>query len=87
MMRLHKTDDGMFGVESKGKITFYNNMHDTIIAAWNCYPRKEYDRDFSPFLEEIHYATETMAKKRHNIADFGVIGCFIFSKREVESEF
>lgn len=84
-MRLVRTHDGQLGWCYENKTRWFNTVSQAKHYAamhWN-FDRMEYDY----FSREVDYAINHMAKNGHTIAEFGVLGGFMFTTVESEYEF
>lgn len=86
-MTLIKTHDGLIGLELNGKMVWCDDAAHALRTAFAHLNRL--DPELIPMAElayEFDYAFEVLAKMGHTIAEFGVLGGFMYTTAEEESE-
>ena len=73
MLKLLRTNDGMFGVKYQDKTTWFTFKYCMIVHMMLHYGTPK---------DDIQYAVECMIRHNHMTADFGVLGGFISTQGE-----
>jgi hypothetical protein len=80
-MKVFRSKDGRIGLMKKGsEIVWYNCIQDAAVQLWQSYTYLGNQAPtFDQTKKEISYAVRSMLKHKHVMAEFGVMGTFLFS--------
>ena len=85
MMKLIKTNDGLIGMKTKDKIVWADSREhlDRIVFHHYAY---NHGYTLADAEEEVSFALDAMAQSNHTLAEFGVLGSFIYSTTEQDPD-
>ena len=86
MIRLIKTNDGLMGMQPKDGNTIWadNQAHLEILVFHHYAYNSGYTKQDA--ASEVSMALDEMTKNNHTLAEFGVLGSFIYSTSEDEQD-
>lgn len=82
-MRLIYTSDGLVGVKfGRAQVKWYDSVEQVIPVLVAHFARQEGSLQPEDINEEVAIALDEMVRNRHDFAEFGIFGSFIYSGEE-----
>lgn len=84
-MRITLTNDGLIGLYINDKVIWCSSQQEALNIMWIVFgPRQQFSKQ--EIAADLAYAIDQCAKRGDNLIEFGVLGSFMFTHKELEEE-
>ena len=85
-MRITLTNDGLIGLAINTKTIWCSNQAEALAIMWSVFgPRQSFSKE--EIAKDLAYAIDHCASTGDNLIEFGVLGSFMYTNKEIDNEF